>query len=369
MRWAIWGTGAISARFVAGLADVPGARASIVASRDSARAEAFARSCGITGHIGGNDLAAVAAALAAAADVVYIATPTGLHAAHAEACLAAGLHVLVEKPLASTGADAQALADAAQRHGRFLMEALWTRHLPATRALTDAVAGLGEIRLITGGFAAVNHIDPALPRFQAAAGGGALRLYGVYPLALGQMLAGRAAAISAAGHRIGDLDASAAMTVRYASGAVGQFHCSLECGSDNEFVVHCTGGHAALIGPLFRPTGVRVVRSTARSDMEQGRAGVAARLRASPIGNRLVQWRQHGAGLAGQRLAAPYAGNGYGAQAAELQRCVNAGMLESPLMPLADSIELAQLIDQAGGCIANAGLPGAQRSVPMELTI
>jgi predicted dehydrogenase len=354
MRWAIWGTGAISARFLAGLADVPGARATIVASRDAARAEEFALSCGIAGHVGGHDPDAVAAALAAAADVVYIATPTGWHAAHAQACLAAGLHVLVEKPLASTGEQAQALADAARRHGKFLMEGLWTRHLPAARALTEAARSLGEIRLITGGFAAINHIDAALPRFQAAAGGGALRLYGIYPLALGQMLAGRSEAISAVGHRIADLDASAAMTVRYAAGAIGQFHCSLESGSDNELVVHCTGGHAALIGPLFRPTGVRVVRSGARSDMEQGRSGPVARLRASALGNRLVQWRQHGAGLAGQRQAVPYAGNGYGAQAAELQRCVAAGLLESPLMPLADSIELAQLIDQADSQIADA---------------
>lgn len=362
MRWAIWGTGAISARFVGGLADVPGARATIVASRDGTRAAAFAAAQGIAGHVGGDDPASVAMALAAAADIAYIATPTGFHAAHAEACLAAGLHVLVEKPLASTAAEAEQLAGAAQRHGRFLMEGLWTRTLPAARALVDAVAGLGEIRLITGGFAVPNRIDPARPRFQAAAGGGALRLYGIYPLALGQMLAGRATGITAAGHRIGDLDASAAMTVRYAAGAVGQFHCSLESGSDNPLVVHCTGGHAALIGPIFRPTGVRVVRSNPRDDMEQGRGGLVARLRNSTLGNRLVQWRQHRAALAGQRLSAPYMGNGYGAEAAEAERCITAGLLESPLMPHADSIELARLIDLADSSLAAASGSAAEQA-------
>lgn len=352
MRWAIWGTGAISARFVAGLADVPGARASIVASRDGGRAAAFARDHGIAGHVGGDDPAAVAAALAASADIAYIATPTGFHAAHAQACMAAGLHVLVEKPLASTADEAEALAAAARQHGRFLMEGLWTRTLPAARALADAVAGLGEIRLITGGFAVVNRIDPALPRFQAAAGGGALRLYGIYPLALGQMLAGRAAGITAAGRRMGDLDASAAMTVHYASGAIGQFHCALDSSGDNGLTVQCTGGHAALVGPIFRPTGVRVVHSRPRDDMEQGRGGLVSRLRASPLGNRLVQWRQHGAAPAGQRLAAPYVGNGYGAEAAEVQRCIAAGLAESPLMPHADSIELARLIDLADSSLA-----------------
>jgi predicted dehydrogenase len=258
MRWAIWGTGAISARFVGGLADVPGARASMVASRDGARAAAFAQRHGISGHVGGDDPAAVAAALAAVADIAYIATPTGWHAAHADACLAAGLHVLVEKPLASTAAEAEQLAEAARRHGRFLMEGLWTRMLPAARALADAAAALGDIRLITGGFAVVNRIDPALPRFHAAAGGGALRLYGIYPLAMGQMLAGRATGITAAGHRSGDLDTRTAMTVSYASGAIGQYHCALDSSGDNPLVVHCTGGHAALIGPIFRPTGKHV---------------------------------------------------------------------------------------------------------------
>ncbi len=364
MRWAIWGTGAISARFTEGLADVPGARATMVASRDEARAAAFAQAHAIAGHVGGDDPAMVAAALAAKADIAYIATPTGWHAACAEACLAAGLHVLVEKPLASTAAEAERLAEAARRHGRFLMEGLWTRCLPAARALSDAVAGLGDIRLITGGFAAMNRIDPALPRFQAAAGGGALRLYGVYPLALGQMLAGRATGISAAGHRIGDLDVNAAMTVRYASGATGQFHCALDGSGDNSLVVHCTGGHAALIGPLFRPTGVRVVRATARDGMEQGRGGLVGRLRNSALGNRLVQWQQHRAGLAGQRLQTPYAGNGYGAEAAEVQRCVAAGLMESPLMPVADSIELARLIDLSCQGIA----AGTGELLAMELT-
>jgi predicted dehydrogenase len=363
MRWAIWGTGTISARFVAGLADVPGARATIIASRSADRAAAFARSNGVAGHVGGDDPETVADALAAVADIAYIATPTGWHAAHAEACLAAGLHVLVEKPLASTAAETERLAEAARRHQRFLMEGLWTRCLPATRALAEAVAGLGEIRLVTGGFSVVNRIDPALPRFQAAAGGGALRLYGIYPLALGQMLAGRAAGISTAGHRMGDIDASAAMTVTYASGAIGQFHCSLESSGDNSLVVHCTGGHAALLGPLFRPTGVRVVHAAPRDDMEQGRSGLTARLRASSLGNRLVQWRQHSAGLAGERLAAPYAGNGYGAEAAEVQRCVGAGLPESPLMPVADSIELARLID-----LADSGMnAGAGSRSPAEL--
>lgn len=362
MRWAIWGTGAISARFVGGLADAPGARATIVASRDGARAAAFARAHGIAGHVGGDDPAGVAAALAAAADIAYIATPTGFHAAHAQACLAAGLHVLVEKPLAATAAEAEELAEAARRHGRFLMEGLWTRALPAAKALADAVAGLGDIRLITGGFAVVNRIDPALPRFQAAAGGGALRLYGIYPLALGQMLAGRARGLTALGHRSGDLDTSAAITVRYASGAIGQFHAGLDMGGDNGFTVHCTGGHAALIGPIFRPTGVRVVRSNPRDDMEQGRGGLVTRLRNSSLGNRLVQWRQHRAAAPGQRLAAPYAGNGYGAEAAEVQRCIAAGLIESPLMPLADSIELARLIDLADSSLAAASGSAAEQT-------
>jgi len=344
MRWAILGTGAVSLSFVRGLAVVPGARATVIASREKARAALLGQRLRIPHAVGGYD----AAEIARHADIAYVATPTALHAPHAVACLEAGLPVLVEKPFAASAAEAEDVLAAARARGLFAMEALWTRFLPAAEALARAVADIGPPRLLAGGFALANPPGPDRPVFRADLAGGAVRHYGIYPLALGQMLAGRAEGIEAAVRWLETgVDATVAMTVRYASGAVGQFFASLEVTGAQAFEVMGPGGRAALVGPLYRPTGVREVRAAARpAAAPQSQHGLRARLRHSRAGDRLVQLLQQHRPPAGRVRACPYAGNGYGAQAAEAERCVAAGLLESARMPHGDTLELARLIDR-----------------------
>lgn len=80
---------------------------------------------------------------------VLIASPNALHAAQAEAALRAGRHVLVEKPLAETGAQAQALADAAARRGLVLAAGHTYRHNAAVRTLVDSMAHWGALRAVS----------------------------------------------------------------------------------------------------------------------------------------------------------------------------------------------------------------------------
>src|SRR3954447_11066327 len=132
-RWGIFGTGAISMKFVAGLASARDARATLVASRSLTTAQRFATSMGIERAIEGYAEAAAAGGV----DAIYVATPPSEHAAHALLCIEAGIPVLVEKPFASSAADARRIVEAAQANGVFAMEAMWTRFLPAARALRD----------------------------------------------------------------------------------------------------------------------------------------------------------------------------------------------------------------------------------------
>lgn len=343
MRWAILGTGAVSDAFVRGLRTVPGARAAVVASRDRARAQLFAARHRIPHALGGYD----AAAIAAQADIAYVATPTALHAAHALACLAAGLPVLVEKPFAASAAEAEQVLAEAQRRALFAMEALWTRFLPAAFGLRDTTNETGDPLLLHGGFGIANAPAAERPIFRADLAGGAMRHYGIYPLALGQMLAGRAEAISAAGRRAATgVDATVAVTVRYASGAVGQYFASLEATAGQTFEMLGPRGQAGLVGPLYRPTGVRLVRTEPRRVPPRADS-LRARLRTSRAGERLVQWLQRRPGPPGRVRMLPYAGNGYGAEAEEAQRCVAEGLVESAAMPHSDTLELARLIDSA----------------------
>ena len=117
-------------------------------------------------------------------EAVYVPLPNSLHRPLVEAALAAGKHVLCEKPLATTAADAQAMAAAAQRAGRVLLEAYMTPHHPRTEAIAVAARSpeLGEPRFAHAGF--TFRMDrPDDHRMDPAMGGGALLDVGIYCLA------------------------------------------------------------------------------------------------------------------------------------------------------------------------------------------
>ncbi|MDZ7588651.1 MAG: Gfo/Idh/MocA family oxidoreductase [Parasphingorhabdus sp.] len=345
-RWAIFGTGLVSGEFVAGLKSVPGAHAAVVASRSQSRAEAFAAAHAIeTVHTGYDP-----APLVGKVDAVYIATPTALHAEHSIACLSVGLPVLIEKPLAATGEQAEAIAAAAQRAGLFAMEAMWTRFLPALEAVQAAIAAgqIGTIRLIQGSFGISNAPDPARPLFDPQMAGGALRQYGVYPLSLAAMFAGPATRICATGSGTATgVDASVAMAVAYESGATGSFACALDATLDNDFAVHGSAGTIRLAGPIYRPSGYYLQAVNPRKSAEDMAGGIKARLRNHPAARALKQRIQRSSALQGRFHGHLPDGNGYGHEAAEVMRAIAAGMRESPRMPLAQSVALAKMTDDA----------------------
>src|SRR5262245_34025715 len=104
----ILGTGNIAARsLIAPVRDVPGVAIVSVASRDSAKAAAYARANGISRHVGYEGLLADPDV-----DVVYITLPNAMHAEWSIRALRAGKHVLCEKPMASNESEAREVAAA-----------------------------------------------------------------------------------------------------------------------------------------------------------------------------------------------------------------------------------------------------------------
>jgi NDP-hexose-3-ketoreductase len=108
-------------------------------------------------------------------DAIYICLPSGLHCTWAEKALAAGKHVLIEKPAVLTEQDAQGLASLARSQRLFVMEAWWYRFHPLIETVRAFIAtqALGKIRLITSNFSYVN-TDLTDTRWKADLGGGAL---------------------------------------------------------------------------------------------------------------------------------------------------------------------------------------------------
>ena len=112
IRYGILGAANIARAFTRGLAGSTLARAEAVASRDAAKAAAFAAELAIPRHLGSYEALLADPAI----DAIYIPLPNDLHCEWAIRCAEAGKHVLCDKPLAMGAAEAQKMYDAARRH-------------------------------------------------------------------------------------------------------------------------------------------------------------------------------------------------------------------------------------------------------------
>lgn len=352
-RWAIFGTGGISMKFVSGLRHAKGATPQLVVSRSAEAARRFAQTFGIPEVAEGYDSVTAAAPF----DVAYIATPPSEHARHAIACIEAGKAVLIEKPFASSVAEARRIADAARAQGVFCMEAMWTRFNPAARRLRDLVrdGAIGEVRQAHGAFCFTNEPDAANTSFDPQRGGGALAQLGVYPISLLHWLFGAPEAVQAFG-RIGDtgVEEEAAISLRFAGGVVATVNTSLRALGDNGLRIGGTHGSVAFEGPIFRPYGVRLQRMAPRRKGRGTGFGRKALLREHGLPQKLSQL--HGlltrGGKVERRL---FAGNGYHYQVEEVGRCLAAGLKESPEMTLADSVAVMETMDSVRERIRGQG--------------
>lgn len=345
MRWIIFGTGDVARKFVLDLAQA-GHHVVAVASRNPENAARFAATLGLEAVTGDYDNM-----LKVQADGVYIATPPALHEPHALAAIAAGYAVLVEKPFAQDSAGATRIAEAAQSAGVFAMEAMWTRFQPLIGQVRQAIAAgeLGDLRGFEARFLAANIPDPGTGLFDPGQGGGALLHRGIYPLSVGRHLLGPVEDVSAMAH-MGDtgVDEEAVLVLRHVGGAISTVRASLRAQGPEPTAIWGTGGTLTLSGPVYRPLAGRLVPTNPARVRQGGQARRLEKLRESALGLRMSRGLgQLRAVKAGRRVKAPFAGNGYHYQAVAVAEARAAGLTESPLMPLAESIEILNLIDRA----------------------
>ena len=188
VRWGVLGVADIAVKQV-----IPAmqrsrlARVVAIASRQSAKATAAARSLGIARAHDSYD------ALLADADVeaVYIPLPNHLHVPWSIRAAEAGKHVLCEKPIALTAAEGRTLLAIRERTGVLIGEAFMTRTHPQWRRVRELIAGgrLGELRLVTGHFSYYRR-DPNDVRSRVEWGGGVLLDIGCYPVTMSRWLFG-----------------------------------------------------------------------------------------------------------------------------------------------------------------------------------
>jgi predicted dehydrogenase len=343
VRWGLWGTGRISHHVAQDLRLVPGARISVVGGRRLAAAQQLAAQ-----HPGAVAVDSLERLIASPeVDAVYIATPDGQHRDDVLAVLAAGKPVLCEKPLASSLADVQAMVDAAERGKVFLMEAMWTRFLPAIAEVKRRVAAgeIGDIKFMQGSFcygdARRGHAPyPSLAQSM---------VYdrGVYLIALAQHL--HPSDVVSASTRCLEWDERRSLCqfdLHLDRGALLSGVCGNASELANTFEIVGTRGTISIPGPFFKAHAF-----TLRAQQDTPAAAGVSRNDSSAASwiaqaKRLKRQLQPGPGALRAALSAPFnfPGNGYQFQFAEAARCLATGRTQSEVMSWADSLALARAL-------------------------
>jgi predicted dehydrogenase len=310
IRWGILGTGRIAGLFVEGLRAVPDAVVAAVGSRTDAGAGAFGERHGIPRRHGSYQ----ALAEDPEVDVVYVAVPHSGHQAETLRCLRAGKAVLCEKPFALNAGQAAEMVATARERGLFLMEAMWTRYLPAVVRVRELLAegAIGDPRLLVTDLGWRFPADPASRLYAPELGGGALLDLGVYGVSFASMLFGPPVSVTAAATMTTTgVDAQTAVAAVHDTGRVATTVCTLEAATTPLATITGTGGRID-IRRWFNPADFTLT-----------------------VGDG-----------PGTTFEYPRDGNGMEYEAREVQRCLRAGLPESPVMPLDESVQIMGTLDR-----------------------
>jgi predicted dehydrogenase len=236
LRIGVFGAANIARQFIAGVR--PSTLVSVcgIASRDAAKADAFARENGVARNYGSYEELLADPAI----DAIYNPLPNALHAPWSIRAAEAGKHVLCEKPLAVTPAEALAMFDAARAHGVVLREAYPYMAQPQTITLRRLLreGAVGRVQFVQ---ASIGFSLPDAPnvRYERALGGGAVLDAGSYPVSLVRIAVGeRPNRVSAiARFYKPDVDRTLMATLEFPGGALAQISCSFTVGNHRHAVI------------------------------------------------------------------------------------------------------------------------------------
>lgn len=178
VRFGIMGAGNIAHGFARAVRIAEGAELAAVASKDLRRAADWAKQESVPKYYGSYQELLADHEI----DAVYIATTGNYHYENIKQCLTAGKHVICEKAMVPTAAQAEEVFSLARQQGKFLMEGMWSRFLPKTQKVREWVksGAIGEVKQIqaTIGFHPPKDMDGRL--YNPALGGGVMYDLGVY---------------------------------------------------------------------------------------------------------------------------------------------------------------------------------------------
>jgi predicted dehydrogenase len=239
LRIGILGTAKIAGMFMIGAKQSSRVEVIAIGSRDPVRAQTFAGIHGIPRACTYDELLADPAV-----DAIYNPLPNSLHAEWSIAAARAGKHVLCEKPLATSEAEAESMFAAADANGVMLVEAFPYMFQPQTLELERLIArgAIGEVRLMFATFG-FTMADPTNIRLDVMLGGGALMDAGCYPVSFVRQVFGRRPSrVSAVARYAYGVDQTLAATLELDDGAIAQISCSFATAVHRHAIIHGSAG-------------------------------------------------------------------------------------------------------------------------------
>ena len=314
IKWGIMGPGGIARQFTNELVTSKNATVHAVGSRSADRAKAFADSFEIPKAYGSY------AELVADPDVdiVYIATPHPQHRENALMCIEAGKAVLCEKPFTVNARETAEIVAAARAKGVFVMEAMWTRYLPTIRKVRSWIdsGAIGEVKMLNVAFGFSAPWDPEWRLLNKELGGGAILDAGIYTTSFASFVFAAQPARIESASRIGT------------TGVDEWFSALLDYGDDRM---------ATIANAIRLP-----IRTEAVIYGTEGRIEIPSFLSAKSA-------TMHHVDNTRVTFADERPGRGMIHEAEEATRCVREGLLESPTMPLDETLAIMKTLDAVRG--------------------
>lgn len=283
-----------------------------VASRNEARAKEFANKFKAKKAYGDYEDLAKDPDI----DVIYIAVPHTEHKRMAELCIKNKKAVLCEKPFTINSRDTEDLINMARDHKVFLMEAMWSKFLPANLRVKQWIKEgiIGKVLHIKASFSFRTEFDPSSRLYNPALGGGALLDVGIYPISYTTFLLERLPnkIISSAVLGNSHVDEQNVVIFQYEDGVLANLSSAISAEIGNEALI--VGEKGIIKVDMFW-------MSTSAAVYDNNYQCIKS-------------------------FEEPFKANGYEYEQAEVNRCLSEGLLESPLNPLNVTLDNMKLLDE-----------------------
>lgn len=308
-RVGIIGAGWIADKMALSLAPLSDFCVEAIASRSLDKAREFAQKYNIRKAYGSYDALAADDEI----DLVYVATPHSHHFEHSMLALKYGKPVLVEKAFTANAREARILLETAHEKGVFITEAIWTRYMPLSMKVKELMQSgiIGRPRVLTATLCYMMEFKERI--VQADLCGGALLDLGVYALNFARMYFGTDIVRTVSNVILGPtgMDMHESVSLTYADGRMANLQAGALCLNDRQGIISGTEGYIR-VDNINCPELIEVYRNY-----------------------ELVETIRRPADMV----------TGYEYQVMECKRCLDAGLLESPLMPHNETLSIMEQMD------------------------